>query len=119
MRRLLLALSVLAGAEVAAAELPERLRTPDLTCRVRDKRGNLIRSETRRRLFMRLTGFPNGRPGYKGDHVVPLDCGGCDVPSNMQWLTDEEWRRKTRWERKPCSAWWGGDVIRSTGRVGP
>jgi len=30
----------------------------------------------------------NGRcPGYVVDHVNPLECGGADTPSNMQWQT--------------------------------
>jgi hypothetical protein len=27
--------------------------------------------------------------GWAIDHVVPLDCGGIDAVSNMQWLPDE------------------------------
>lgn len=87
------------------------LQTPDLTCRIRDKQGHLVRSRSRRDLFRRMTGYPNGRPGYAADHVVPLACGGCDVPSNIQWLTIEQWRAKSLWERKPCSAWWDGTHV--------
>lgn len=87
------------------------LQTPDLTCRVRDKAGHLIRSRSRRAAFIRSNGGP--RQGYAVDHIVPLACGGCDVPSNMQWLTLEEWRAKTRWERQPCSAWWDGTYTRA------
>jgi hypothetical protein len=84
------------------------LSTPDLTCRVRGARNNVVRSTARRRLFLVLTGYPKGREGYIVDHLVPLACGGCDVPSNMSWLTRSEWSVKTKWERKPCSAWFDG-----------
>lgn len=85
------------------------LASPDLTCRVRDpKTGVVVRSRARRTMFWRATGYPKGRPGYVVDHLVPLACGGCDLPSNMQWLTIEEWRAKTKWERRPCSAWFDG-----------
>jgi hypothetical protein len=33
-------------------------------------------------------------PGYEVDHINPLACGGSDEPSNMQWLSTEENRRK-------------------------
>jgi len=38
--------------------------------------------------FMRRTGYPKGRKkGYVVDHIVPLECGGADIPFNMQWQT--------------------------------
>ena len=40
--------------------------------------------------FMRQTGYPMGRRGCVADHIVPLECGGGDVPSNMQWQTVQE-----------------------------
>ena len=88
------------------------LATPDQECRVRGARGNVIRSAARRRQFLRLMGYPEGRHGYVVDHIVPLACGGCDLPSNMQLLTEAEWRAKTPWERRPCSAWWDGTNAR-------
>jgi hypothetical protein len=39
-------------------------------------------------------------PGYVIDHIKPLDCGGDDDPSNMQWQTIEEGKAKDKWERK-------------------
>jgi hypothetical protein len=84
--------------------------TPDLTCRVRDKHGHLVRSMSRRAMFLRMSGHPDGKvpKGYAVDHVIPLACGGCDLPSTMQLLTVAEWKAKTPWERRPCSAWWDG-----------
>jgi len=48
---------------------------------------------------MKQTGYANGRKGYVVDHIVPLECGGADVPSNMQWQTAAEARIKDRTER--------------------
>jgi 5-methylcytosine-specific restriction endonuclease McrA len=35
------------------------------------------------------------------DHIVPLSKGGRDHPSNMQWLSREQHRKKTNRELKP------------------
>jgi hypothetical protein len=34
------------------------------------------------------------------DHKVALECGGLDVPSNMQWQTVAEARARDRAERR-------------------
>jgi hypothetical protein len=44
--------------------------------------------------FMAQTGYPQGRPGYVIGYVVPLECGGKNDPSNMQWQTVEEAKAK-------------------------
>ena len=41
-------------------------------------------------------------PGWQIDHVVPLKCQGDDLPSNMQWLTIDEHKEKTRREARLC-----------------
>jgi len=41
-------------------------------------------------------------PGYEIDHLRPLKCGGADVPSNMQWLTINAHREKTKREARSC-----------------
>lgn len=64
----------------------------------RDKNGRIIRSEKAKHEFMRQTGYPNGRPGYVVDHIVPLKKGGCDCPANMQWQTIEAAKAKDKWE---------------------
>lgn len=66
----------------------------------RDSRGRLKRSSSAKEQFMRMTGYPHGRPGYVIDHVVPLANGGADDPSNMQWQTIQEAKEKDKWERR-------------------
>lgn len=56
------------------------------------------RNSTATREFKRLTGFPDGRPGFQIDHMRPLFCGGGDCPANMQWLRIGEKKLKDRWE---------------------
>lgn len=41
-------------------------------------------------------------PGYQIDHVIPLKCHGVDHHENMQWLTVEEHKEKTRREAALC-----------------
>jgi hypothetical protein len=64
----------------------------------RDSHGRIKRSESAKHDFMRMTGYPNGRPGYVVDHIIPLKRGGCDCPSNMQWQTIQEAKTKDKWE---------------------
>ena len=64
----------------------------------RDKRGRIRRNGWAVTEFKRMTGYPQGRPGYEVDHIVPLAQGGADKPSNMQWLTIQAHKEKTRWE---------------------
>ena len=69
------------------------------TVAARDGNGKIKRSEEARKDFMKQTGYPNGRKDYVVDHVVPLECGGADAPSNMQWQTVAEAKIKDRTER--------------------
>jgi len=64
----------------------------------RDKNGKIVRSESAKERFMRITGYPHGRPGYIVDHIKPLKEGGADDPSNMQWQTVEQAKAKDKWE---------------------
>lgn len=41
-------------------------------------------------------------PGWQIDHRVPLKCKGADTPSNMQWLTVADHKRKTAKESRLC-----------------
>jgi len=58
----------------------------------RDAHGKIQRSEVAKRDFMKQSGYPQGRPGYVVDHIVPLAKGGKDAPSNMQWQAIAEAR---------------------------
>lgn len=42
-------------------------------------------------------------PGYQIDHIEPLCAGGVDARRNMQWLTTQEHRWKTRTDVRVCS----------------
>lgn len=67
-----------------------------------------IRSTAQRSDFQREHPCPStgarrgGCPGYVVDHVQPLCAGGADHPSNMQWQTVEDGRRKDRLEKRSC-----------------
>ena len=82
MRTLILVLSLVLAVDAGAFE--------------RDKRGRIKRNGWAVTEFKRMTGYPQGRPGYEVDHIVPLARGGADKPSNMQWLTIPEPRAKSR-----------------------
>jgi hypothetical protein len=70
----------------------------------RDKHGRIKRSKAAKSAFERehpcpSTGKSSGRcPGYIVDHVKPLECGGPDAPSNMQWQTTADAKAKDRTE---------------------
>jgi len=68
----------------------------------RDEKGRIQRSDAARHAFARQTGYPNGRPGYVIDHIIPLACGGSDTPGNMQWQTVEVAKLKDKTERAGC-----------------
>lgn len=80
------------------------LVTPDLTCRVRNKQGSVVRSMARRALFLRMIGIEDGRvpKGTAVNHIVPLRCGGCDLPSNMELMLTDDWKARTGPERHDC-----------------
>jgi len=72
---------------------------------------SIVRSEKVKAEFQRIypcpvTGRKSGScPGWSKDHVIPLDCGGCDSVANMQWMKNSikscaGTECKDRWERK-------------------
>ena len=71
----------------------------------RDSHGRIKRSRSAKAAFERhlpcpSTGMTSGRcPGYVVDHVKPLECGGADAASNMQWQTTSEAKAKDTMER--------------------
>lgn len=77
----------------------------------RDASGAIVRSAAVVRAFRKahpcpVTGKTDGAcPGWSVDHVIPLDCGGCDSVWNAQWLPNTikscaGTQCKDRWERK-------------------
>jgi hypothetical protein len=70
-----------------------------------DKHGKIHRSKAAKAAFERQspcpsTGKASGRcSGYVVDHVTPLECGGADAPSNMQWQTTADAKAKDKTER--------------------
>lgn len=83
----LVLLAVLAGSSLAQPVDPRYCGPPERTAA-----GVIKRSTTQRALFVSMhpcpvTGQVSGAcAGWQVDHVVPLACGGCDAPQNMQWL---------------------------------
>lgn len=41
-------------------------------------------------------------PGFEVDHITPLCAGGPDTRTNMQWLSVEDHRFKTRVDVREC-----------------
>lgn len=66
------------------------------------------RDRAQRSAFQKKNPCPaNGRKsgpcgGYQVDHIKPLCAGGADRPSNMQWLTVAEHKKKTRKDMQTC-----------------
>jgi len=92
--------AVSSSASSPSASHASHLRCEDCD---RDKNGKIVRSKEAKKMFKHATGFPTGRPGYVIDHIVPLACGGADLPSNMQWQTIEAAKAKDKVERVGCS----------------
>ena len=62
------------------------------------------------REFMRLHPCPGGPDkgsikrcnGWQKDHIIPLECNGYDGVENLQWLTIDEHKAKTRKDNAQC-----------------
>jgi hypothetical protein len=67
--------------------------------------GRIKRSGAEKNAFKRQQPCPsNGStsgkcPGYVIDHVKPLECGGADLPVNMEWQTIADGKAKDKTER--------------------
>jgi hypothetical protein len=85
---------------------PSKSKSKCATC-PRDSHGKIKRSAKAKDDFRRAQPCPGGRDqgstrrcsGYVIDHVKPLECGGADAPSNMQWQTVAAAKAKDRTER--------------------
>jgi hypothetical protein len=70
-----------------------------------DSHGKIKRSTAAKDAFKHEHACPStgkstgGCPGYVIDHVNPLECGGADAPSNMQWQTVADGKAKDKTER--------------------
>jgi hypothetical protein len=62
----------------------------------RSQDGKIIRSEEAKREYLKSIGKDSLPEGYQIDHKVPLYAGGCDCPENMQLLTTQEHKIKTK-----------------------
>lgn len=112
MRRLVLALVLVAGCSQAAGVNPQTLDSRYCGEPVaRDPNGKISRDSSVLREFKKLYACPSTGlrwgpcPGWQLDHVIPLACGGCDSVKNLQWLPGEikscaGTKCKDRWERK-------------------
>lgn len=66
-------------------------------------RSSAVRAEFRKANPCPSTGKVAGAcPGWEVDHRLALVCGGSDRVDNLQWLSVEEHRAKTRAEVKLC-----------------
>jgi 5-methylcytosine-specific restriction endonuclease McrA len=66
----------------------------------RDSKGRIIRSEAAKEAFLKSRGLKRVPPGYEVDHKIPLWAGGSDTPGNMQLLTKEQHKAKTKADYK-------------------
>ncbi|MGE0333208.1 MAG: HNH endonuclease signature motif containing protein [Ramlibacter sp.] len=68
-------------------------------------RSAAVRMEFQRHNPCPSTGLRRGScPGYEIDHVVPLCARGPDRVENLQWLTVQAHRAKTRGDVRHCAA---------------
>lgn len=90
--------------------MPTTLRCLIVALSISSTVGAADRSRALRAEFQRLhpcpaTGAPRGAcHGWQVDHREALVCGGRDELGNLQWLTVQEHREKTRAEVKLCRA---------------
>jgi hypothetical protein len=90
------------AAFASGASASHHVSKPRATIVVRD--GRIKRSREAEDAFKRehpcpSTGKASGDcHGYVVDHVIPLNRGGADAPSNMQWMTIQDAKAKDKAE---------------------
>jgi hypothetical protein len=68
-------------------------------------RSAAVVSEFKRHNPCPSTNLRSGKcPGYEIDHITPLCAHGSDHVSNLQWMTREDHRLKTRGDMRHCRA---------------
>jgi hypothetical protein len=66
-------------------------------------RSRAVRAEFQRSNPCPSTGATRGAcPGYQADHKTPLCIGGKDAPSNLQWISIEAHKAKTKSDVRLC-----------------
>lgn len=69
----------------------------------RQARGAAAVREFRRLHPCPATGLTRGAcPGWEVDHLQALVCGGRNEPGNLQWITVQEHREKTKRDMRGC-----------------
>jgi len=91
---------------VAAVLLAGALQVPDVDMSLDIEVGTKRAPTPAMNAFRRQTGYPNGRPGWVIDHVVPYCSGGdvVDVLENLAWQERSASYRKDVFERALCVA---------------
>lgn len=86
-----------------AAQLASTLLVFAAAAAIAAPRSPAVRAEFQRVQPCPATGERRGPcPGWQVDHIQALKCGGRDAPDNMQWLTVEAHREKTRRDMRGC-----------------
>ena len=66
-------------------------------------RSKAVRAEFQRQNPCPSTGATRGAcPGYQADHRIAICAGGADRAGNLQWLTIDDHKRKTKRDVMEC-----------------
>lgn len=92
------AVQVISRLALASAALIALLPAADAA-----QRSKAARAEFTRQNPCPSTGRYRGAcPGFEVDHIEPLCAGGADIAANMQWISREDHKVKTRKDIKHC-----------------